>query len=46
MYISYSLDRTRGGLAIIVSEKGGVNIEEVDEKKIKTFLVPLTKELD
>ena len=46
MYLSYSLDRTRGGLTIIVSEKGGVNIEEVDDKKIRSFLVPLSKEID
>jgi succinyl-CoA synthetase beta subunit len=30
MYLSISLDRTRGGISILVSDKGGVNIEESD----------------
>lgn len=35
MYLSITLDRTKGGLQIIASEKGGVNIEEGDPAFIK-----------
>jgi succinyl-CoA synthetase beta subunit len=30
MYLSIMLDRERGGLKIVASEKGGINIEEGD----------------
>lgn len=39
MYYSVTLDRTKGGLAIIASEKGGIHIEESDPNYIKTFSI-------
>ncbi len=46
MYVSFTLDRTIGGVCIIASEKGGVNIEEVHPSKIRAFMVPLKPEID
>ena len=46
MYLSVALDRERGGLTIIASEKGGVNIEESDPTHIKSYPMELPTTVD
>ncbi|KAM3143685.1 hypothetical protein pb186bvf_004181 [Paramecium bursaria] len=46
MYLSVALDRERGGLTIIASEKGGVNIEESDPTHIKSYPMELPTNVD
>jgi len=45
LYLSLTLDRSRGMMAIITSEKGGVNIEDVDPSKMHKFFFELGDEI-
>ena len=46
MYLSIILDRTLGGLQIVASEKGGINIEDGDPSQIKNFALELPASVD
>lgn len=46
MYISLMLDRTKGGLQVIASEKGGIHIEESDPNYIKSVSIDFPESID
>jgi len=46
MYLSILLDRTFGGMGVVVSEKGGIHIEEGDPNYIKKFNFKFPKNVE
>lgn len=45
LYLSLTLDRSKGTMAIITSEKGGVNIEDVEPSKMHKFFFELGEDV-
>jgi succinyl-CoA synthetase beta subunit len=45
LYLSLTLDRSRGMMAVITSEKGGVNIEDVEASKMHKFFFELGEDI-
>lgn len=45
MYFGILLDRTRGGIIIVTSEKGGMSIEDIDSKYINKYFISVKEGL-